>query len=73
MPADPYKGHAATSLAKAKSDNPENFAPADRLDYDPTDPAWANFPGAAARAAGYPRDDGPAGGFSEGARGARNS
>lgn len=56
MPADAYAGHASTSASKAASDNPDNVAPADRPDYDPT--AFTDQPGAAARANGYPRQDG---------------
>jgi hypothetical protein len=39
--------------------NPDNRAPADRADYNPADVAWADQPGAAARAAGWPRAIGP--------------
>lgn len=35
--------------------NPANKAPADQGGYDPTDADWADLPGAAARANGYPR------------------
>jgi len=53
MPADAYAGQVGSSTTPG---NQDNKAPADRGDYDPT--AYANQPGAAARAAGYPRSDG---------------
>lgn len=60
MAATPFEGQAPYSVAKAIYDHPENVAPADRLyaadtanDYDPAD--YADQPGAAARANGYPR------------------
>lgn len=54
MAADAYQGHADDSSSQAASTNPDNVAPADRPDYDPStvDPS---VPGAGARAAGYPR------------------
>lgn len=56
MAADAYAGHATDSASKAASVNPDNVAPADTPNYDQT--AFANQPGAAARANGYPRQDG---------------
>ncbi len=65
--AGEFAGHAADSTSKAIYDNPSLVAPADRLYgddadddgkpdvYDPSDEQWADQPGAAARAAGYPR------------------
>lgn len=51
-----YNGHAADSSFKAAADETLTVAPADRPDYDPA--AFADQPGAAARAKGYPRHDG---------------
>jgi hypothetical protein len=39
----------------AEAANPANRAPADQPGYDPKDAKWANKPGAAARAGGWPR------------------
>lgn len=50
-----YLGHGPQSTALLTRAFPEAVAPADRPDFDPTDAQWANFPGAAARANGYPR------------------
>ena len=55
MAADAYAGHVGNS-GPAVLNNQDNKAPADRGAYDPT--AFADQPGAAARAAGYPRSDG---------------
>lgn len=56
-----YQGHVTYSSAQASAitaaDN--TLAPADRATYDPT--AYTAEPGAAARAAGYPRSDGKPG------------
>ena len=54
MPADAYAGHVGNNTPAIRN-NPDNRAPADRADFDPTDAAWADQPGAAARAAGWPR------------------
>lgn len=45
-----HKGADAAGLT-----NPANKAPADQPGYDPKDSDWANKPGVAARANGYPR------------------
>lgn len=60
MAKTPYEGHTAQSVSKARAvaDADSNLAPADRNNYNPKDAQWETFPGAAARAAGYPRDDG---------------
>lgn len=68
-----YQGHAETSASKTAGtagDN-DNVAPADRADYDPT--AFAAEPGAAARAAGYPRHDGQSASINAGGRIANGS
>jgi len=56
--ADAYQGHAETSASKIAGTeaSEDNVAPADRATYDPS--AFTDQPGAAARAAGYPRHDG---------------
>ena len=51
-----YQGHVTDGAFKVAASNPENVAPADSPTYDYT--AYANQPGAAARANGYPRLDG---------------
>lgn len=51
-----YTGHASSSTAKLTNDSPTAVAPAERNDYDPAD--FVAQPGAAARANGYPRNDG---------------
>ena len=58
MPADAYAGHVGNNTPAIRN-NPDNRAPADRADYNPADVAWADQPGAAARAAGWPRAIGP--------------
>lgn len=58
MAAQAYQGHVSYGAFKAANDNPDNVAPADRPDYDPT--AFADQPGAGARANHYPRSDGQA-------------
>lgn len=45
-----HKGHPITEFV-----NMSNMAPADQKGFDPKDAKWASFPGAAARANGYPR------------------
>lgn len=57
--ATAYLGHASDSASKLAADNPTNVAPADAPDYDIAD--YTDEPGAAARAAGWPRADGRAG------------
>lgn len=52
MAADANAGHNGNA-APAVMNNPDNVAPAERPDYDPTD--FTAQPGAAARANGYPR------------------
>lgn len=61
MAQQAYAGHVSysSSAAKAVADADSVVAAADRNNYDPT--AFANQPGAAARAAGYPRLDGQPG------------
>lgn len=56
-----YQGQVSYSAAAARAvtDADSVVAPADRNDYDPTQ--YANEPGAAARANGYPRADGQPG------------
>lgn len=54
--ATSYLGHASDSASKLANDNPTNVPPAERPNYDPTD--YTSEPGAAARAAGWPRADG---------------
>jgi hypothetical protein len=56
-----YQGQVSYSAAAARAvtDADSVLAPADRNDYDPTD--YADQPGAAARASGYPRADGQPG------------
>jgi hypothetical protein len=60
MAQQAYAGQVSYSAAAARAvaDADSTLAPADRNDYDPTASQWANEPGAAARAAGYPRSDG---------------
>lgn len=55
-----YQGQVSYSAAAARAtgDNDSVIAPADRSNFDPLDPKWANQPGAGARANGYPRADG---------------
>lgn len=57
MAADAYagQGDAEYSVPTAIRNNPDNVAPADRPGYNPKANQWANVPGAAARAQGYPR------------------
>lgn len=56
----PYAGHdelsASAWAAGAGTRDETDVAPADRATYDPA--AYADQPGAAARGAGYPRQDG---------------
>ena len=52
MPADVNAGHRGNATP-AVMNNQDNKAPADRKVYDPT--AFADQPGAAARANGFPR------------------
>lgn len=54
MAATPYQGHTSYGAFKAAATNPDDVAPADRPDYDIAD--FANQPGAAARANGYPQN-----------------
>lgn len=56
-----YQGQVSYSAAAARAvgDADSVIAPADRANYDPTQ--FANQPGAAARANGYPRNDGQPG------------
>lgn len=54
-----YQGQVSYGAFVIATSNPENVAPADRPNYDPT--AYADQPGAAARANGYPRSDGKPG------------
>lgn len=53
-----YEGQVSYSAAAAKAvaDVSSSLAPADRNNYNPA--SFANQPGAAARALGYPRSDG---------------
>lgn len=48
-----YQGHHSASSSKVAGEDPENVAPADRPNYDPTD--YSDQPGEAARVNGYPR------------------
>jgi len=50
MPADSHAGQVGYSTTPG---NPDNVAPADRPNYDPT--AYATQPGASARSGKYPR------------------
>lgn len=61
MAQQAYQGQVSYSAAAARAvaDSDSTIAPADRSDYDPAD--FAEFPGAAARANGYPRSDGQPG------------
>lgn len=61
MAQQAYQGQVSYSAAAARAvdDNDSTLAPADRNDYDPAD--FTEFPGAAARANGYPRADGQPG------------
>lgn len=56
-----YSGQTSYSAAAARAvaDADSELAPADRNDYNPA--SFANQPGAAARALGYPRSDGQPG------------
>lgn len=54
-----YQGQVSNGSFVVAASNPENVAPADRPNYDPT--AYADQPGAAARANGWPRADGKPG------------
>ncbi len=49
---DTNAGHVGATTDPTKQ---SNKAPADQKGYDPTDAKWANQPGAAARANGFPR------------------
>ena len=53
-----YQGQVSysSSAAKAVDDSDSDLAPADRNDYNPA--SYTSEPGAAARAKGYPRQDG---------------
>lgn len=53
MAADAYAGQSGNT-SSAILNNADNKCPADRPGYDPK--AFANQPGAAARANGYPRN-----------------
>lgn len=55
MAADAYQGHVSYGSFKVAAQNPADVAPADAPTYDYK--AYANQPGAAARALGYPRAD----------------
>lgn len=59
MAADAYVGHVSYSNFKVAAANAADVCPADAPGYDPT--AYTAQPGAAARANGYPRQDGQAG------------
>jgi len=52
MAADSHAGQVGYETVAG---NQDNLAPADRNNYDPKAVTWANTPGAAARANGYPR------------------
>ena len=56
-----YQGQVSYSSAAARAvaDVDSDICPADRNNYDPT--AFTSQPGAAARALGYPRQDGQPG------------
>lgn len=56
MVAEAYLGHADDSASKLAAENPDNVPPADEPGYDPAE--FTSEPGAAARAAGWPRADG---------------
>lgn len=56
MAADAYQGHVSYGAFRVAATNPLDVAPADSPTYDYT--AYANQPGAAARANFYPRSDG---------------
>lgn len=56
MAADAYQGQVSYGAFKVAAQNPADVAPADSPTYDYT--AYANEPGAAARANHYPRSDG---------------
>ena len=58
MAATPYQGHASYSASKAAGTTPDEVAPADQPDFDPSE--YTDQPGAAARANGFPRNDGRA-------------
>lgn len=56
MAADAYAGQGnGRNTPTNVRENQDNVAPADRANFDPKDPQYANVPGAAAREAGYPR------------------
>lgn len=61
MAQQAYSGQVSYSAAAARAvaDADSTVAPADRNDYNPA--AYASEPGAAARALGYPRQDGKPG------------
>lgn len=58
MAQQAYQGQVSYSVAAARAvaDADSTLAPADRNNYNPAN--FANQPGAAARALGYPRSDG---------------
>lgn len=56
MAADAYQGQVSYGAFRVAAANPDDVCPADAPDYDPS--AFANEPGAAARANHYPRQDG---------------
>lgn len=56
MAADAYQGQVSYGSIRVAATNSADVCPADAPGYDPT--AYANQPGAAARANGYPRSDG---------------
>lgn len=58
MAQQAYAGQVSysASAARAVADADSTLAPADRSNYNPA--SFASQPGAAARAAGYPRSDG---------------
>lgn len=71
MAVTPYQGHADDSASKIAGTNADDVAPADAPGYDPA--LFADEPGAAARAAGYPRHDGQPGAINAGGRIANGS
>lgn len=53
--ANPTPNAGKVGADPAGLTNPANKAPADQVGYDPSDAKWDGFPGAGARANGYPR------------------
>ena len=56
MAADAYEGHVSYGAFKVAAANALDVAPADAPGYNPA--SYTAQPGAAARANGYPRQDG---------------